>query len=102
MYSYEKPKVPDCTGPQFMDSPTGGIVSPDNYLSVSRDRFNNEIPADRPMHDNATPQVSGGINYQGNQYSTDFSSYGVSVDAGDNMSASVMVDNSKADRGKDA
>lgn len=85
-----------------MDSPTGGIVSRDNYLEVSRDKYNNEIPTDRPMHDNATPEVSGGINYSGKQYSTDFSSYGVSVDSGSSMPSTVTVDNSKADRGKDA
>lgn len=71
-------------------------------ISVTRDKYKNEIPADQPMHGNATPEVSGGINYGGKQYSTDFSSYGSSTDAASNMPSSVTVDNSRADRGKDA
>lgn len=54
-------------------------------ISVSRDKQGNEIPSDRPMHDEATPG-RGSFDWTGNQYDdspgkSGFGSYGVSVDS---------------------
>jgi hypothetical protein len=76
-------------------------------ISVSRDKFKNEIPSDRPMHGESTPG-KGSWSFGEGHYSDDwnggYSSYGVSVeDKGQNPSSSVVsVDNGRADRGKDA
>ena len=76
-------------------------------ISVSRDKYQNEIPTDKPMHDNTTPG-EGSFDWQCGHYATDFnagfSSYGRSVeDKGQNPSSStISVDNSRADRGKES
>lgn len=58
-----KPTTPSCEGFQFARNP----YDSDNYLSVSRDQYNDEIPEDRPMHGNATPEMSASP-YQGRHY----------------------------------
>ena len=76
-------------------------------ISVSRDKYGNEIPSDRPMHGECTPGM-GSWSFDEGHYSDDwnggFRPYGVSVeDKGQNPSRSMIsVDNSRADRGKDA
>lgn len=100
MYDQKKPSQPSCEGPQFSDSPSGGIVSSDNYLGVSYDKHNHELPEDRNMHTESTAG-EGAFNFSGNQYATDFKSYGVAVNAPDN-SQRISVDTSRADRGKEA
>lgn len=73
-------------------------------ISVTRDSYGNEIPSDKPMHDNTTP-AKGKFNFGGGQYSEDwnggFSSYGVSV-ADKGQRNEVSVDVSRADRGKES
>lgn len=101
-----KPVVPDCEGGQFMDSPSGGIVSADsNYLTVSRDQYWNEITQDRPMHAEATPGHSNPT-YTGKQYSEDwnggYSNYGVTVNPPAASRDGVTVKGDAADRGKDS
>ena len=82
-------------GKQFAnDSMTPGPIS------VSRDKYQNEIPTDQPNHENTTP-AEGGFNWSGNQYATDFSSYGQSVGGGSSASRTA-VDVSRADRGAES
>lgn len=77
-------------------------------ISVSRDKYKNEIPSDRPMHNEATAG-EGGFNFSGNQYDDSpgkggFGSYGKSVnDLGQNPQVErTSVDNSRADRGRES
>lgn len=68
-------------------------------LSVTRDQYDNEIASDRPMHTNSTPG-EGAWNFSAGHYDDD-------VKGGSNVSApegvdKIMVDNSRADRGKEA
>lgn len=82
-------------GKQFADdSMTPGPIS------VSRDKYQNEIPTDQPHHENTTPG-EGGFHWGGNQYATDFSSYGQSV-GGAKEASRTSVDVSRADRGADS
>ena len=83
-------------GTQFADdSMTPGPIS------VSRDKYQNEIPSDQPNHAENTAG-EGAFNWQGNQYATDFSSYGSSANGNTGSVEKVSVDVSRADRGKDA
>lgn len=66
-------------------------------ISVSRDKYQNEIPTDQPHHENTTPG-EGGFHWGGNQYATDFSSYGQSVNS-ESSPSRTSVDVSRADRG---
>lgn len=70
-------------------------------ISVSRDKYQNEIPSDRTNHTDNTAGM-GGFNWQGNQYATDFTNYGVSTDANTGAAEKVSVDVSRADRGKES
>lgn len=76
-------------------------------ISVRRDKFNDEIPSDRPMHENTTPGMSQSL-YEGRHYSDDwmggFESYGVSVkDMGKTpVREQVSVNPNSATRGKDS
>lgn len=75
-------------------------------ISVSRDGHKNEIPSDRPYHDDTTPGHSNSL-YVGRQFDTivkEGTGYGVSVtDKGQSPSREVTsVDVHGADRGKDA
>ena len=100
-----RPVQPDCDGMQFARNP----YEPDNYLSVKRDRWNNEIAEDRTMH---TPMPAGDSGQSGTRQFSDFqkvdgySSYGVEIPHGQsaafNNSSTVYVDNSRADRGSDS
>lgn len=74
-------------------------------ISVSKDKFGNEIAKDRPMHTNSTPE-EGSWNFSGNHYDDSpgmggYGSYGTEVSAPTGMDK-VSVDNSRADRGKEA
>jgi hypothetical protein len=73
-------------------------------ISVSRDKYENEVPSDRPMHENTTP-AKGSWSFDEGHYSDDnnggYSPYGVSVkDRG--QTSTVYVDNSRADRGRES
>lgn len=76
-------------------------------IEVTRNKFKDEIPSDRPYHDNTTPAHSNSA-YTGRQYSDDwmggYESYGVSVtDKGQSPSKEqVAVNPNSADRGKDS
>lgn len=94
-----KPVTPDCEGRQFARNP----YDSDNYLDVSRNQYNDEIPEDRPMHAEATPGHSNPA-YVGRHYASDFSGYGKSVeDKGQSPSRETMDNNPHAaDRGKES
>lgn len=77
-------------------------------IGVKRDKFYNEIPSDRPAHEDATP-AEGSYNFSGGQYDDSpgkggFGSYGRSVsDLGKNPiveRSSVNADSTS--RGKDS
>lgn len=68
-------------------------------ISVSRDKYDNEIASDRPMHENSTPGM-GSFNFGAGHYDDDTKS-GSDVSAPEGVEK-VMVDNSKADRGKES
>lgn len=67
-------------------------------ISVSRNQYKDEIPSDRPMHENSTPEHSNAM-YSGNQYAP-VMSYGKSVD-GSPSKSTVDVDKDAANRGKE-
>ena len=74
-------------------------------LTVTRDKFGNEIPSDQPMHTNTTPS-EGSFNWGGNQYDDSpgkggFGSYGSAASAPQGVSK-ISVDNSRADRGQES
>lgn len=74
-------------------------------ISVSRDKFQNEIPSDQPKHTNTTAE-EGMFHFDGNQYDDGpsmggFKSYGREVSAPTGMDK-ISVDNSRADRGKES
>lgn len=74
-------------------------------ISVSRDQYQNEIPSDRPMHENTTPgkgSFAWGEGHYSDDFQGGFSSYGVSVGGGGKSSSEVSVNVSKADRGKES
>ena len=73
-------------------------------ISVTRDQWGNEIPSDRPMHDNTTAgkgKFSFGEGHYSDDFNGGFSGYGKSV-ADKGQRSAVIVDGSRADRGKDA
>src|SRR5713101_7116750 len=100
-----KPVQPPCEGPQFADSPTGGIVSPDNYLDVTYDKFNGEHAEDPVMHGEATPGHSN-PQYTGKQYSEDWmggnKNYGVDVSPPAASRESMDIDAGDAKRGRES
>ncbi len=67
-------------------------------LSVSRDKYDNEIASDRPMHENSTPGM-GSFNWDAGHY-CDTVKGGTEVSAPEGVDK-VTVDNSRADRGKE-
>ena len=97
-----KPEVPPYSGGQF----AGDFATP-SEIDITRDRFNNEIPSDRPYHVNCTPAHSNPT-YVGRQYSDDweggYENYGVTVkDMGQMPSREqVSVNPHSADRGKES
>jgi len=99
--NYEKPVQPDCDGMQFARNP----YDADNYLSVKRDRWDNEVPTDRPSHNYVQP--GDGRRYGSNQFAEFQSSandgYGVEIPHGSSAAFSnptvQWVDNGRADRG---
>lgn len=110
-----QPQYPDCQGRQF----AGDAATPD-YLDVNYDAFNNEQAQDRPFHmdklagdagrfgynNPSKTSLSGAQSATGRQYADDFkggySSYGVPVDGSAPVVEKIMVDASRADRGKDS
>lgn len=76
-------------------------------LTVTRDKFGNEIAADKPMHENATPG-EGSWSFDEEHYDDGpskggFQSYGTAVSGNDGPSSErTTVDNSRADRGKES
>ena len=100
MYQDVKPQYPDSQGRQYADGPV-------QKLAVTYNQDYSEIAEDRTNHANTTPEM-GSWNWSGNQYSTDFGggeskSYGTSVTTdGRTPVESTTVDNSRADRGKEA
>lgn len=69
-------------------------------ISVSRDKYMDEIPSDRPMHGNATPEHSNAM-YTGNQYAP--SPMGGAGSEGKGVSKeAVNIAAHKADRGNEA
>lgn len=76
-------------------------------ISVSRDKYQDEIPSDRPYHENTTPSHSNPM-YVGRQYSDDwmggYDPYGVSVaDRGKTpLREQVAVNPNSADRGRES
>jgi len=99
MYSEVKPQYPDSQGRQYADGPV-------EKLAVTYNQDYSEIAEDRTMHTNTTPG-EGSWNWSGNQYSTDFGggeskSYGSPVADQGESPKEVSVDNSRADRGREA
>lgn len=102
MSDNQKAQQPSYQGEQYADSPAGvgGMI---NY---TYDKFGNEIPGDKPMHENTTAG-EGSFHFEGEQYSDGpwqggyGSNYGVEVGAANKIERTV-VDNSRADRGKEA
>jgi len=97
------PREPAYDGGQFADD----VATPEE-ISVSHDRFWNEMPADRTNHMNATPEHSNPT-YTGRQYDTIVknptgSQYGAMVeDLGQSPSkTSVDVSIHRTDRGKES
>ena len=80
---------------QFADD----SMTPDP-ISISRDKYGNEIPTDKPMHDNSTPGV-GSWSWDENHYANDPKG-GVSVAPPSLSSERITVDNSRADRGMES
>lgn len=76
-------------------------------ISVSRDKYQDEIPSDRSNHGNTTPEMSASL-YTGRHYSDDwmggYEAYGVSVsDGGKSPSKeTISVNPNSADRGKES
>lgn len=75
-------------------------------IGVSRNKYQDEMPSDKPMHDNSTPGHSNSA-YTGMQYSDDFnggySGYGVSVGSGSGPSREqVTVNAQSTERGKES
>jgi hypothetical protein len=96
------PQVPAYDGGQFArDSMTP------SEIQVTRDKYEDEIPTDRPYHENTTPAHSNPM-YVGRQYSDDwmggYDPYGVStVDRGKTpMKEQISINPNSADRGKES
>jgi hypothetical protein len=96
------PTVPAYDGGQFArDAMTPGEID------ITRDRYYNEMPADRPYHVDVTPGHSNPT-YTGRQYSDDFmggyQAYGVTVtDRGQSPSKEqIAINPNSADRGKES
>ena len=75
-------------------------------IAVKRDKFQNEIPVDRPFHPETTPGM-GAFNFSGGQYDDGpskggFSSYGVNVNDAGQAASRVTVNVGKADRGQES
>lgn len=94
-----KPVVPPYSGGQFARD----FATP-SEIDVTRDKYNDEIPTDRPYHMNTTPEHSNPT-YVGRQFSDDwmggYDAYGVSVaDKGQTPSReTVSINPNSADRG---
>jgi hypothetical protein len=96
-----KPKEPSCEGFHFAVNP----YDSHNYIDVHYDENNNQIPADRPMHENSTPEA-GSFDFSGKQYSDDwdggYKTYGVMVDAGGASREQVTANAQSTERGKES
>jgi hypothetical protein len=80
------------------------VATPDP-IAVSRDQYQDEIPTDRPSHENTTPGLSASM-YTGRHYSDDFmggyENYGVSVGSKGASKETITVNPNSADRGKES
>ena len=111
-YSFDrnmKPYQSPCDRPdqhQFQDFP-------DQYIEYSNDRWNNEVPTDQPMHSEATAGMGAFGDRQFASNRADIKSTGYGNSEGLNIieyaqgsaferAETIYVDNSRADRGKDA
>jgi hypothetical protein len=75
-------------------------------IAVKRDKFENEIPVDRPMHPETTAG-EGAFNFSGNQYDDGpskggFSSYGVEVKDAGQQASRITVNVGNAGRGQES
>lgn len=71
-------------------------------IGVSRNKYQDEMPSDRPAHDDSTPGHSNPA-YTGMQYAGEFSNYGVSVGSGSGPSREqVTVNAQSTERGKES
>jgi hypothetical protein len=77
-------------------------------INAKRDKYENEVPVDKPAHTNATPG-EGDFHWDGNQYATDFNAgfgkYGAAVkdDRGQHPKVErITVDVGKANRGEES
>jgi hypothetical protein len=71
-------------------------------ISVSRDQYKDEIPSDRPMHDNSTPEHSNAM-YTGRQYAPSPMGGTSMPDKGQSPQKSTQDENvTKADRGDES
>ena len=68
-------------------------------LTVTRDKYENEIATDKPMHDNSTPGEGAWAWSEGHYAKV--MSYGVDVSAPEGVDK-LTVDNSRADRGRES
>ncbi len=82
-------------GTQFADD----SMTP-SPISVSKDKYGNEIAADKPMHENSTPG-EGAFGWTEGHYAQGPGNYGKEVSAPEGVDK-MTVDNSRADRGKEA
>lgn len=74
-------------------------------ISVSRNQYKDEIPSDRPSHEDTTPGHSNPM-YTGKHYSDDFNggfkSYGVSVGSKGASKEEMSVNPHAANRGDES
>jgi hypothetical protein len=95
-----KPANQMCEGRQYSEG-VGGMG--DNYVTTTRDQYNNEIPEDRDFHHApATPGHSNTL-YSGNIYNTDVKPGKSVTDLGQSPSKEVTTNNPhQAERGEES
>lgn len=77
-------------------------VATPSPISVSRDKYMNEIASDSPMHENTTPEM-GSLNYSAKHYSGEFpGGYGVSVGSSSPSRENTTVNSQSTERGKES
>lgn len=70
-------------------------------IEVNRNKEMDEIPVDRPMHDNATPEQNGPL-YFGDHYSYEFlNGYGVEVGKKEPSKETTATSGDQMERGKE-
>ena len=105
-YSYDRGMKPIAQPP--CDLPSHRQVNEEtDYIEVTRDRWNNEIPVDQTNHRNATAETGrfGSMQFADSQpadYLEGINEIPYGQGAAFNQSERVVVDLSKADRGKES